>query len=154
MECRFLQELAAADITVAAIDHAGDENPVDMIWGSKRPAPPQAPVRIHKMAYAGEAVQDKLAKVNVRGDAKALAFGRELVVASLLPTDSRFACEPSRRGGYDITRCMPVQRVTTTVSNFLCSFYRASHTFVSFCRADSWKHAGCGGGRIRERFIG
>lgn len=62
-ECRVVQDLAAADIAVAPIDHTGDKNPVDLIWGSKRPAPPQEPVRIHKMEYAGESVQDKLAKV-------------------------------------------------------------------------------------------
>lgn len=77
LECGFLQELSAAEITIAAIDHEGDQNPVDVIWGSKRPAPPQFPVRIHKMAYAGEAVQDKLAKVTVSGDLNALTFGRE-----------------------------------------------------------------------------
>lgn len=60
-----LQELGAAGISVAAIDHAGDKNPVDKIWGEARPAPPKSPVRIHKMAYAGETVKDKLAKVDV-----------------------------------------------------------------------------------------
>lgn len=59
------QELDAAGVSVAPIDHAGDENPVDKIWGEARPAPPQSPVRIHKMAYAGETVKDKLAKVGV-----------------------------------------------------------------------------------------
>ncbi|CAN0242777.1 unnamed protein product, partial [Hapterophycus canaliculatus] len=56
-------ELAPAGISIAAIDHVGDENPVDAIWGEERPAPPSQPVRIHDMAYAGEAVQAKLAKI-------------------------------------------------------------------------------------------
>lgn len=58
-----LQELSPAGIAIAAIDHAGDENPVDAIWGAGRPAPPREPVRVHDMAYAGEAVQAKLTKV-------------------------------------------------------------------------------------------
>ncbi|CAN0262014.1 unnamed protein product [Ectocarpus sp. 6 AP-2014] len=57
------KELGAAGISVAAIDHAGDKNPVDKIWGEARPAPPNSPVRIHKMAFAGETVKDKLAKI-------------------------------------------------------------------------------------------
>lgn len=60
-----LQELGAAGISVAAIDHAGDDNPVDKIWGEARPPAPQSPVRIHNMEYAGETVKDKLAKVGV-----------------------------------------------------------------------------------------
>lgn len=36
------------------------------------------------MEYAGEAVQDKLAKVNVSGDGNALAFGREVERHALL----------------------------------------------------------------------
>ncbi|CAM9757186.1 unnamed protein product [Ectocarpus sp. 12 AP-2014] len=57
------KELGAAGISVAAIDHAGDKNPVDKIWGEARPAAPKSPVRIHKMAYAGETVKDKLTKI-------------------------------------------------------------------------------------------
>ncbi|CAM9678665.1 unnamed protein product [Ectocarpus sp. 13 AM-2016] len=55
--------LGAAGISVAAIDHTGDKNPVDKIWGEARPAAPQSPVRIHKIAYAGETVKDKLTKI-------------------------------------------------------------------------------------------
>ncbi|CAN0368130.1 unnamed protein product [Pylaiella littoralis] len=73
-------ELSAAEITIAAIDHEGDQNPVDVIWGSKRPAPPQFPVRIHKMAYAGEAVQDKLAKIRQ----SMLDAGADVFVSGLL----------------------------------------------------------------------
>ncbi len=60
---RFRQELSAAGIDITAIDHAGDQNPVDLAWGDKRPAPPQEPVRLHPMAYAGETVKEKLSKV-------------------------------------------------------------------------------------------
>lgn len=67
----FLQELAPAGIAIAAIDHVGDENPVDAIWGDERPAPPREPVRIHDMAFAGEAVQAKLTKVNIHGGGRA-----------------------------------------------------------------------------------
>lgn len=61
----FLQELTPAGISIAAIDHAGDDNPVDAIWGDERPPPPRQPVRVHDMAYAGEAVLAKLAKVSL-----------------------------------------------------------------------------------------
>ncbi|CAM9471670.1 unnamed protein product [Ectocarpus fasciculatus] len=57
------KELGAAGISVAAIDHAGDDNPVDKIWGEARPPAPQSLVRIHNMEYAGETVKDKLAKI-------------------------------------------------------------------------------------------
>lgn len=60
-----LQELAPAGIAIAAIDHTGDENPVDLAWGADRPAPPHEAVRLHPMEYAGETVQEKLAKVGV-----------------------------------------------------------------------------------------
>lgn len=58
------QELTPAGIAIAAIDHAGDENPVDLAWGADRPAPPHEAVRLHPMQYAGETVQEKLAKVS------------------------------------------------------------------------------------------
>lgn len=38
-------------------------NLVDKVWGDGRPAPPDAPIRIHKMEHAGESVQDKLARM-------------------------------------------------------------------------------------------
>ena len=38
-------------------------NLVDKVWGKGRPAPPDAPIRIHKMEHAGESVQDKLARM-------------------------------------------------------------------------------------------
>ena len=40
-----------------------EENLVDKVWGDARPAPPDAPIRIHKMEHAGESVQDKLARM-------------------------------------------------------------------------------------------
>ncbi len=38
-------------------------NLVDKVWGADRPAPPKAPLRIHKMEHAGQSVQDKLIKL-------------------------------------------------------------------------------------------
>ncbi len=38
-------------------------NLVDKVWGADRPAPPTAPLRIHKMEHAGQSVQDKLVKL-------------------------------------------------------------------------------------------
>lgn len=57
------QELKAADIELAPLDHAGDANPVDAIWGANRPAPPLGPVRLHPLQFAGETVKDKIEKV-------------------------------------------------------------------------------------------
>ena len=59
-----VQELSAKGIAVAPIDHAGDANPVDAVWGSRRPEPPQEPVRLHPVQFAGETVQAKLEKVD------------------------------------------------------------------------------------------
>jgi Xaa-Pro aminopeptidase len=39
-----------------------DANPVDIIW-TDRPAAPSAPVEVHPIALAGEAVKDKLARI-------------------------------------------------------------------------------------------
>lgn len=58
-----IQELTAAGIAIAPLTHDGDANPVDAIWGSERPAPPQEPLRIHPIEYAGETVREKLDKV-------------------------------------------------------------------------------------------
>lgn len=38
-------------------------NLVDKVWGADRPAPPKAPLRIHKPEHAGQNVQDKLTKL-------------------------------------------------------------------------------------------
>jgi Xaa-Pro aminopeptidase len=35
-------------------------NPVDAVWGSARPAPPKAPLRIHALEWAGQTVAEKL----------------------------------------------------------------------------------------------
>lgn len=53
----------AAGIAFAPLDHSGDGNPVDTIWGAKRPAPPQGAVRVHPHKFAGETVNSKLEKV-------------------------------------------------------------------------------------------
>lgn len=64
-DCNFFaQELKEADIALAPLDHSGDANPVDAIWGVKRPAPPQGPVRVHPQKFAGETVNSKLEKVS------------------------------------------------------------------------------------------
>ncbi|CAM9489667.1 unnamed protein product [Ascophyllum nodosum] len=57
------EELSAAGITIAPLNHSGEGNPVDAIWGGDRPAIPQGAVRIHPFEYAGETVQDKLRKI-------------------------------------------------------------------------------------------
>lgn len=59
----FLKELTAAGIAITPLDHTGNANPVDAIWGDTRPALPQEPVRVHPIRFAGEAVKDKLEKV-------------------------------------------------------------------------------------------
>lgn len=58
-----LQELKAKDVALTPLDHSGDGNPVDVIWGAERPSFPQSPVRVHPLHYAGESVQQKLEKV-------------------------------------------------------------------------------------------
>lgn len=60
-----LQELKAADISLAAISHSAEANPVDVIWGSRRPPFPQGNVRLHPLKIAGLTVEEKLAKVQL-----------------------------------------------------------------------------------------
>lgn len=75
----FLQVNGAKQLTTK-LQEAGkslmpllEGNLVDKVWGEGRPAPPDAPIRIHKMEHAGESVQDKLARMredmkgNLRG---------------------------------------------------------------------------------------
>lgn len=54
-------------------------NLVDKVWGEGRPAPSNAPIRIHKMEHAGESVQDKLARMreDMKGNLgfRCLGFG-------------------------------------------------------------------------------
>ena len=38
-------------------------NLVDKVWGADRPAPPKAPLRIHKLEHAGQNIRDKLTKL-------------------------------------------------------------------------------------------
>ncbi|KAL0020575.1 hypothetical protein WJX77_005157 [Trebouxia sp. C0004] len=54
-------------------------NLVDKVWGADRPAPPKAPIRIHKMEHAGQSVQDKLIKL--RKDMQEAGAGALLVTA-------------------------------------------------------------------------
>ncbi|KAA6418050.1 MAG: putative Xaa-Pro aminopeptidase P-like [Trebouxia sp. A1-2] len=54
-------------------------NLVDKVWGAGRPAPPKAPLRIHKMEHAGQSVQDKLIKL--RKDMQEAGAGALLVTA-------------------------------------------------------------------------
>lgn len=35
-------------------------NLVDQVWGSERPPPPDKPLRIHKIEFAGQSVADKI----------------------------------------------------------------------------------------------
>ena len=56
----------AADANLVAVE----ANPIDAIWRD-RPSPPQAPVRPHPLAFAGEASEAKLARVREKlGQAK------------------------------------------------------------------------------------
>ncbi|CAM9110428.1 unnamed protein product [Choristocarpus tenellus] len=65
MKARFPNhEFKAKSIELSPLEHTGGGNPVDKIWGSKRPSPPQEPVRVHELKYAGETVQNKLEKVS------------------------------------------------------------------------------------------
>ena len=38
-------------------------NLVDKVWTQGRPAPPAAPIRIHKLEHAGISVRDKIARM-------------------------------------------------------------------------------------------
>lgn len=40
-----------------------DPNPVDSAWGSERPAAPKDPLRLHPEQWAGESVQEKMARM-------------------------------------------------------------------------------------------
>ncbi|CAI5930571.1 unnamed protein product [Closterium sp. NIES-65] len=37
-----------------------ESNPVDVVWGAERPAPPSAPMRVHPIEFAGQTVRAKL----------------------------------------------------------------------------------------------
>lgn len=52
-------------MVLAPLSHTGDANPIDAIWGPKRPPFPQGAVRIHPLQYSGETVQAKLDKVRL-----------------------------------------------------------------------------------------
>lgn len=66
----FLHSLDAADALECALRDVGSTlvpllapNPVDVVWGTDRPAEPAGRVRSHHLRYAGESVPDKLARV-------------------------------------------------------------------------------------------
>lgn len=58
-----MQEFKAANILLAPLEHTGNGNPVDAVWGAERPAPPQGPVRVHPLKFAGETIKAKIEKV-------------------------------------------------------------------------------------------
>ncbi|CAM9423954.1 unnamed protein product [Sphacelaria rigidula] len=57
------EEFKAANILLAPLEHTGNGNPVDAVWGAERPAPPQGPVRVHPLKFAGETIKAKIEKV-------------------------------------------------------------------------------------------
>jgi len=56
-------QLQPKGITLAYIN---DNHPVDEVWGANRPLPPQNPLRIHPLTYAGETVSNKLTKLRAK----------------------------------------------------------------------------------------
>lgn len=62
---RLKRELEAAGrvLVPLQISSTVSQNPVDIVWGDDRPAPPAAPLRIHPLAWAGASVSDKLEQV-------------------------------------------------------------------------------------------
>ena len=53
---KLVSAFAPKDITLKSIE----SNPIDSIWGEKRPAPPAGTLRVHAIEYAGKSVADKL----------------------------------------------------------------------------------------------
>lgn len=53
------KELAGKRVKLKALAR----NPVDLVWGRERPAPPRAAVIPHPLKYAGKAAEDKLAEL-------------------------------------------------------------------------------------------
>ena len=72
-------------------------NLVDKVWGDGRPAPPDAPIRIHKMEHAGESAQDKLARMReeMTGQLEGCVLGCSVVnVTTMNVTDCPMAGVP------------------------------------------------------------
>lgn len=68
-----------------------DRNPIDIIW-KDRPEPPQAPVEIHPIGFAGELAKDKLARL-------ASAIGKDGATHAVLTDPSSIAWAFNIRGG-------------------------------------------------------
>lgn len=51
------ETLRAKDVYLTPLT---ESNLVDLVWGEKRPAPPQAPLRVHPLKYAGKDVGSKV----------------------------------------------------------------------------------------------
>jgi Xaa-Pro aminopeptidase len=43
-----------------------DGNLVDEVWGKERPAAPSAPLRVHRLEFAGKSVAEKLADLRAK----------------------------------------------------------------------------------------
>jgi Xaa-Pro aminopeptidase len=55
------RDLAAAGKVLVPLT----SNPIDATWGADRPAPPKAPIRVHDLRWAGQAVADKLSAMRL-----------------------------------------------------------------------------------------
>ena len=82
---KFVQALAktlhAKKVLVRPLDVA-EANPIDLAWAEvgNRPPAPQAPLRVHPIAYAGETVASKLAKLGAEMEKE----GVDILVAGTL----------------------------------------------------------------------
>ncbi|RWB74939.1 aminopeptidase P family protein [Mesorhizobium sp.] len=68
-----------------------DENPIDIVW-KDQPGPPQAPVELHPLNFAGELAKDKLARL-------ASALQRDGATHAVLTDPSSIAWAFNIRGG-------------------------------------------------------
>lgn len=57
---KMTDKFKAKDIKVEFIQ---DAHPVDMVWSVQRPLPPQQPLRIHPLTYAGQSTVQKLSEI-------------------------------------------------------------------------------------------
>lgn len=59
-----------------------DGNLVDSVWGEERPAAPTAPLRVHKLEFAGKSVTDKLADLRSKMTGKRAKPSLKVLVLS------------------------------------------------------------------------
>ncbi|MCR9221393.1 MAG: aminopeptidase P family protein [Alphaproteobacteria bacterium] len=85
---------AAADVGAALV--AVSDNPIDAVWADQ-PAPPDAPVLPHAVAFAGESSRDKRARIGAELEKRGLA-------AAVLTASDSIAWLLNIRGG-DVPNC-------------------------------------------------